>query len=103
MKRKLLILLAATLLLFSLIGCASSEEPVVVNFENKEDLHNTTFGADALVYIGNGLYYDSATRIVYLHNSTYNAYSVITPYYAPNGLPYKYNPVTNTFEEIEVE
>ncbi len=31
------------------------------------------------------------------------AYAATTPspYYAPNGLPYKYNPETNTFEEIE--
>ena len=26
-----------------------------------------------------------------------------TPYYAPNGLPYRYNPESNTFEEIGSE
>lgn len=26
-----------------------------------------------------------------------------SPYYAPNGLPYKYNPSTNTLEEITPE
>jgi hypothetical protein len=25
-----------------------------------------------------------------------------SPYYAPNGLPYRYNPETNTFEEIDI-
>ena len=37
---------------------------------------------------------------VYIYNS--NSYgSSYTPYYAPNGLPFKYNPETNTFEEID--
>ena len=26
-----------------------------------------------------------------------------TPYYAPNGFPYRYNPETNTFEEINTK
>lgn len=26
-----------------------------------------------------------------------------SPYYAPNGLPYRYNPETNTFEEIDLK
>ena len=51
------------------------------------------------MYIGGELYYDSATRITYRRNG--NAYgSVFIPYFAPNGLPYKYTPETNTFEEI---
>lgn len=103
MKRNLLILLTSTLLFSSaLTGCGS--ETVVVNVENKENIHNTTFGKDALVYIGNKLYYDSTTRIVYWWNGDMSSRSSIapSPYYAPNGLPYKYNPKTNTFEEIEL-
>lgn len=100
MKRNLLILLTA-LLCCSFTGCGS-ETVVAVNVENEEDLHSTTFGKSAFVEIGNDLYYDSATRIVWLKNK--NSYgNVYIPYYAPNGLPYRYNPETNTFEEIEVK
>lgn len=105
MKRNLLILLTALLLSCSLIGCGS-ETVVAVNVENEENIHNTIFGKDALIEIGNGLWYDSTTRIVYFWNGsmTYGSYSATTPspYYAPNGLPYKYNPETNIFEEINL-
>lgn len=101
MKRNLLILLTVLLLSCSLIGCGS-ETVVAVNVENEENIHNAVFGRDALIKIGNGLYYDSTTRIVYIMIDTgYEGF--MSPYYAPNGLPYKYNPETNTFEEIEVK
>lgn len=105
MKRNLLILLTALLLSCSVVGCGS-ETVVSVNVENDEELHNTKFGKDSLVEIGNGLWYDSTTRIVYWWNGwlTGNKWDTTpTAYYAPNGLPYKYNPETNTFKEIEVE
>lgn len=58
-----------------------------------------------MIEIGNYLYYDSTTRIVYWWNGIIGTAgdSAISPspYYAPNGLPYLYNPETNTFEEIE--
>ena len=51
------------------------------------------------------MWYDSTTRIVYWWNGRLGAgfYGAVapSPYYAPNGLPYKYNPETNTFEEID--
>lgn len=106
MKKNLLILLTALLLSCSLIGCGETEETVQVNVENPEDLHNTKFGIGALVYIGNKLYYDSTTRIVYFWNGACCGVDFSTtpsPYYAPNGLPYKYNPETNTFEEINLK
>ena len=102
-KRKILILIAALLLFCSLTGCGS--ESVVVNVENTEDINGTIFGKDALIKIGNGLYYDVTTRIVYWWNGYFDmSYqsTTPTPYYAPNGLPYKYNPEANTLEEIEV-
>ena len=81
----------------------SSNTPIIVN-TTSENVNGTNFGVSALIEIGNGLYYDSTTRIVYLWNGYWEAtYDCITPspYYAPNGLPYRYNPETNTFEEIE--
>ena len=103
MKRNLLILLTVLLLSCSLIGCGS-ETVVAVNVENKENLYSRAFGKNALIEIGNGLYYDSTTRIVYWWNGLFEfskSSTTPSPYYAPNGLPYKYNPETNTFEEIE--
>ena len=105
MKRNLLILLTALLLSCSVVGCGS-ETVVSVNVENEEELHNTKFGKDVLNAIGNGLWYDSTTGIVYWWSGCLewtDDSTTPSPYYAPNGLPYKYNPETNTFEEIEVE
>lgn len=97
-KRTLLILLIAILLSLSLTGC-DPDRPVQVNISNNGNIHSNQFGQ--FILIENYLYYDSATRIVYLYNDVYGGH-VYVPYYAPNGLPYRYNPETNTFEEIEV-
>ena len=98
MKRKLLAIISSCIIVLSLIGCRA--EPVNVNVSNSESISSNQFGT--FVAIGNNLVYDPATRIVYVRNSSYSCYYVYIPYYAPNGLPYKYNPETNTFEEIEV-
>lgn len=101
-KRLLAITLCATLLV--LTSCADPEV-ISLNVENQETLSNTVFGKSALVEIGNYLYYDSTTRIVYWWNgaieNSRKSSTAPSPYYAPNGLPYRYNPETNTFEEIE--
>ena len=100
--KKILILIAALLLFCTLTGCGSE---VVVNVENTENINGANFGTKSLIGIGNGLYYDSTTRIVYWWNGWLHAVNYATTpsaYYAPNGLPYKYNPETNTFVEIEV-
>lgn len=49
------------------------------------------------------LWYDSSTRIVYFWNGELSnmASTAPSPYYAPNGRPYRYDPTTNTFEEID--
>ena len=75
----------------SLVGCGTTIE---VNVDNSEELSSSELVH--FIKINNTLTYDEATRIVYMV-SIYN----ITPYYAPNGLPYRYNPETNTLEEIE--
>lgn len=101
-----MLVLVVTLILaiFSLTGCGT-DTIVNVNVENSEGLNNTVLGRNALVKIAEGIYYDSTTRIVYWWNGHYYyEYGVvdICPYYAPNGLPYRYNPETNTFEEINM-
>lgn len=110
-KRNLLILCITILTLFSFSGCESEseselEKSIIINVGNSENINGTTFGKNAMIEIGNGLWYDSATRIVYWWNGIiieYQSDTVPTAYYAPNGLPYRYNPETNTFEEIEVK
>lgn len=108
MKKKLLAICLVCIIVFSLVGCSAEESVIVVDAENKEVLSGTTFGIDALIKIGNGLWYDSSTRIVYWwnenlgtdHVDAWRCDTTPSPYYAPNGLPYRYNPQTNTFEEI---
>ena len=84
-------------MILSLTACVE-EQPVHVNVSNSENLSSSQLGV--FVTIGNNLVYDTSTRVVYIKNITYHAYVIYTPYYAPNGLPYRYNPETNTFEEI---
>ena len=108
MKKRLLVGLIGCVLAFSLVGCGESTT-VSVNVENSENMNGIKLGTDVLIKIGNGLWYDSTTRIVYwwnenLGDDNWEALRCDTtpsPYYAPNGLPYRYNPETNTFEEID--
>lgn len=102
--RKIIAVILSLCLAISLCGCSSNNTPISINVENPSDLNGTTAGRKALMEIGDYLWYDSTTRIVYWWNgyiATANWATTPTPYYAPNGLPYKYNPETNTFEEIE--
>ena len=105
MRKRLFAILAACVLTFYLIGCGKTTT-LNVNVENSSELNNTTLGTDSLILIGNGLYYDSTTRIVYWWNGTMSTFANFattpTAYYAPNGLPYRYNPETKTFEEIDI-
>lgn len=94
-KKKLLIIVLSFVIAFSLIGCKA--ETVQVNVSNNENLHSSQF--KNFVEIADDLYYDSATRIIYFKCYTGYGYAFV-PYYAPNGLPYRYNAETNTFEEI---
>lgn len=108
MKKKILVGLIGCILTFSLVACGE-QTTVNVNVENNNELSSSTLGIDSLIEIGNGLWYDSATKIVYWWNGSfgydnmtrYRTDTTPTAYYAPNGLPYRYNPETNTFEEIK--
>ena len=102
MKKKILVGLIGCMLAFSLVGCGETTT-LNVNVENGDKLSSNILGKQSFIEIGSGLFYDSATRVVYIVNGIDNTYESKTycPYYAPNGLPYRYNPETNTFEEIE--
>ena len=101
MKKKIFAGMIGCFFVFSLCSCGGTS--INVSEDNDNELHNTVLGRSSLKAIGDGLYYDSSTRIVYWHNGNFYGYggTMPTAYYAPNGLPYKYNPQENIFEEIE--
>lgn len=101
--KKFLAIIISCVVVLSLMACAPVDNSVNINVEGRDELSGNKFGKSALVEIGDFLYYDSATRIVYWWNGRMESNWAIapSPYYAPNGLPYRYNPETNTFEEIE--
>ena len=101
--KKFLIIILSCVIALSFMGCGAANTTIKVDAENKDELSNGVFGKSALIEIGDYLWYDSTTRIVYWWNGFIVTQSAIvpSPYYAPNGLPYRYNPETNTFEEIE--
>lgn len=102
MRRRVFTILLGYMLIFLLVGCSETETKTLnVNVENSNSLNSNRLGKQSFIEIGSELYYDSSTRIVYMLNETYNGHDVYTPYYAPNGFPYRYNPETNTFEEIK--
>lgn len=105
-KRIITVTLICLVVVLSLTGCTSDNNTISVNVENDNTISGNTFGKSTLIEIGSGLWYDTTTRIVYWWNGGawwgQNAMSP-SPYYAPNGLPYRYNPETNTFEEIKEE
>lgn len=106
--KKAIILLLMCIFTFAMVGCGNDTTTITVNTTTNENLSGSTFGLSSLIQIGDGLYYDSSTRIIYWWNgylgtnsSNVTRYDTTpSPYYAPNGLPYRYNPETNTFEEI---
>ena len=77
-----------------------ADEPVT-----EPEKESIPIGQSAMVEIGDGLWYNSETGIVYWWNGVINSMSeratTPTPYYAPNGLPYRYNTNTKSLEEIE--
>lgn len=108
MKRKALVF--GLLLWVILSGCAT-EEVVMVNVQSSEDgvsqiANDRIIGKSALVEIGNYLWYDSTTGIVYWWNGimTANSASIApSPYYSPNGYLYRYIPETNRLEEVKTD
>lgn len=98
--KKLLALTLALLLVISLCACGGGEYTVTTNDAEYDGLLSVP-GRDCL-------YYDPATKIVYYITTakaglaqTSSGYGFMSPYYAPNGLPYLYNAETNSLVEIQ--
>mgnify|MGYP004709218731 CR=1 FL=1 len=86
-------------LILTLSGCGSESE--VLSIVEQGDIT----GID-LINIDGCLYYDAKTNIVYIWNGFSGCFTTATspsPYYASNGLPYKYDPDTRELKEIKNE
>ena len=70
-------------------GCGENKTVYI----NSDEGSFSTYTIDNFVRITDYLYYDTNTNIAYIWNGS--------PYYASNGKPYRYNPSSNTLEEIE--
>lgn len=101
--KKYLAIIICCLMVAALVGCAEDDHGQQWSSGDLEDADSSRYGVPAMVELGDGLWYDSNTLIVYWWNgwTVQNCATTPSPYYAPNGLPYRYNPETNTFEEIE--
>lgn len=80
----------------------------VITFQIADDAENNTAAhtISSFIKINDILYYDENTFIVYVWNGMFRAVNTATmpsAYYAPNGLPYKYDPDTKTLYEINTD
>lgn len=95
--KKIIMLLLTILMCVSLAACSGYS-----TYEgNKDYIRDTGF----IEIAGEkNLYYDPATKIVYVmfnEASGYKGYGYMSAYYAPNGLPYTYDVETQTLVEID--
>ena len=104
MKKICNISLILICIILILTGCGNKS--VEVNVAGSENNKITLSSNNLVSIVSRKLYCDTKTNIVYWWNGVLtntDASTTPTPYYAPNGLPYKYNPNTNTLVEIAVE
>lgn len=101
--RKLLFIICVCAIMLSLMACAADDKTIQSNSDNES---RYMLGKSAMIEIGDGLWYDSTTRIVYWWNgclaSGYQSATTPSPYYASNGLPYRFDPENNRFEVCEI-
>lgn len=97
MRNKIITLILTVFLVFCLAGCG-------VATGSKSYATNT--GGRLQPTMMQDLYYDTNIKIVYIlfnECAGYSGYGYMSPYYAPNGMPYVYNAQTNSLEEIVKE
>lgn len=98
MRNKIIALILTVVLVLCLSGCGGT-------FEGAKDYTKRT-NSRLQPTMMQDLYYDTNTKIVYiLFNEVagFSGYGYMSPYYAPNGMPYVYNVETNSIEEIVTE
>ena len=100
----LVIALIVTILIFAGLFSVGSNSSTQMNVKTGSGSVNKEFRAARLQSLGNVLYYDQNTGIVYWWNGalSLSQYDTTpTPYYSENGKLYRYDPVSNTMEEIK--
>ena len=96
MRNKIIALILTVVLVLCLSGCCSG------TFEGSKDYTKRT-GCKLQPTMMQDLYYDTTTKIVYIlfnEGAGNSGYGYMSPYYAPNGMPYVYIVHTNILEEI---
>nr|DAG74346.1 MAG TPA: putative peptidyl-prolyl cis-trans isomerase [Caudoviricetes sp.] len=96
MRNKIITLILTVFLIFCTVGCTST---------GSKGYTKRTSGRLQPTMMRD-LYYDANTKIVYIlfnECAGYSGYGYMSPYYAPNGMPYVYNVQTNSLEEIVKE
>ncbi|SCG88028.1 Uncharacterised protein [uncultured Clostridium sp.] len=91
-------------LAFILLSTLDSDPSMQVSVKTTEGTTYQDFGVDMLQKLDGGLYYDQTTGIVYFWNGVFsiaNNSTTPTPYYSENGKLYRYDPVSNTMEEVK--
>ena len=98
MRNKIIALILTVFLVFCLAGCSGTDA-------GSKDYTKRTGGRLQPTRMQD-LYYDTNTKIVYIlfnEGAGFSGYGYMSPYYAPNGMPYVYNVETNSIEEIVTE
>lgn len=93
MRNKIIVLILTVVLVFCTVGCSYTDFKGYT--ESTDGRLQPTMMQD--------LYYDTNTKIVYILFNEYagsSGYGYMSPYYAPNGLPYVYNIQNKNLEEI---
>lgn len=94
MKKRIIGFLVMVMILLSLlVGCGRKGYAYIFNGAGLNSIPGMKY-----------LYWDEDTYVVYRIFSEYSGdqgYGYMSPYYAPNGFPYTYDPSTKELVEIE--
>lgn len=92
-------------LAFVLLSTFDRDSSMQASVKTTEGTACKDFGVDRLQKLDGGLYYDQTTGIVYFWNGLFGMASssatMPTPYFSENGKLYRYDPVSNTMEEVK--
>ena len=104
MKEWILAIFTIVLAFVLLSPLLDSDQSMQASVKTTEGTTYKDFGVDTLQKLDDGLYYDQTTGIVYFWNGVFsiaNNSTTPTPYYSENGKLYRYDPVSNTMEEVK--
>lgn len=92
-------------LAFILLSTLDNDPSMQASVKTTEGTTYKDFGVDTLQKLDGGLYYNQTTGIVYFWNGSFSmggsSATMPTPYYSENGKLYRYDPVSNTMEEVK--